>query len=638
MASDSTAAIASAPGSERRGVVRPWDWGRDGALAGALALVVFAAFASSIGNDHVYDDLGVIRDNPRLDDTWNLRLFFTAPNLSDADGNNGLYRPLFVWSLALLRAVFGAGPFGVHLANVVVNALLAAAVYALVRRLADSRPVAFAAAALYGLHPVHTEVVANGVGLAELGAAFFGVVAAILHFAYVNPVTSEPERALTRAERRRGEVAVAPTQPPPRALHFASVALYFVALCFKESIAVLPALLVVLDFALVAREAWRVVMMRLGLYLSYALPLGVFLLLRHSAVGGFEVALQETMAASNTFERWLLASEVLGKYVAQLFFPMQLCAEYSDYSDIAPPSLGDAAVLASLGLWAALGLAIWFLRRGGAALSLAGIAWFFLAILPVSNLLFPIGTARADRLLFLPSLGFALALGPLFGVLLERARIVGIGLLTVVLGFYGWRSATRCLDWRTQESLWRVTLEQNPGAAVGWTLLGDVEAAAGRTLEAEQCYRRAIEVRDGAGFFYPEAHNKLAALLVKRDERAEAESHYRLVVARRPQQYVALCNLGEMLLRDSERRSEAIELLRRATQAKPSELAPRVNLSQALKLAGRFAEGLVALEAALPFHSANPLVWELKAELEQLSGNSTAASASSTRAQQLRAR
>jgi tetratricopeptide (TPR) repeat protein len=183
-----------------------------------------------------------------------------------------------------------------------------------------------------------------------------------------------------------------------------------------------------------------------------------------------------------------------------------------------------------------------------------------------------------------------------------------------------------------------VTLEQNPGAAVGWTLLGDVEAAAGRTLEAEQCYRRAIEVRDGAGFFYPEAHNKLAALLVKRDERAEAESHYRLVVARRPQQYVALCNLGEMLLRDSERRSEAIELLRRATQAKPSELAPRVNLSQALKLAGRFAEGLVALEAALPFHSANPLVWELKAELEQLSGNSTAASASSTRAQQLRAR
>jgi tetratricopeptide (TPR) repeat protein len=108
------------------------------------------------------------------------------------------------------------------------------------------------------------------------------------------------------------------------------------------------------------------------------------------------------------------------------------------------------------------------------------------------------------------------------------------------------------MDWRSQEALWRVTLDQNPGAAVGWTLLGDVEASSGRAAEAERCYRRAIEVRDGAGFFYPEAHNKLAALLVKRDERAEAESHYQFVVVRRPQQYVALCNLGEMLLRDPD--------------------------------------------------------------------------------------
>ena len=617
---------------------RLWEWSRDGVLACVLALLAFAAFAVSIGNEHVYDDLGVIRDNPRLDDTWNLRLFFTAPNLSEADGNNGLYRPLFVWSLALLRAAFGAGPLGVHLANVMLNALLAAAVYALVRRLVDSRPIAFVAAALYGLHPVHTEVVANGVGLAELGAAFFGIVAAILHFAYVNPVSSEPERVLTRAERRRGEVAAAPTRPPPRALHFAAVGLYFVALCFKESIAVLPALMFVLDLALVARGAWRVLMMRIGLYAAYALPLVAFLALRHAAVGGFEVALQETMASSSVFERWLLASEVLARYVGQLFLPLQLCAEYSDYRDIAPRSLGDTAVLASFGLWGALALATWFLRRGQAALSLAGIAWFFLAILPVSNLLFPIGTARADRLLFLPSLGFALALAPLFGVLLERARVIGMVLLAATLGFYGVRSTLRCMDWRSQEALWRVTLDQNPGAAVGWTLLGDVEASSGRPAEAERCYRRAIEVRDGAGFFYPEAHNKLAALLVKRDERTEAESHYQLVVARRPQQYVALCNLGELLLRDPERRSEAIDLLRRASAVKPTELAPRVNLSQALKLAGRFPDGLAALDAALPLHASNPLVWELKAELEQLSGNAAAAAQSTARAQQLRGR
>jgi tetratricopeptide (TPR) repeat protein len=604
--------------------------------AALVAVLAFAAFASSLPNEFVYDDLGVIRDNPRLDDTWNLRLFFTAPNLSDADGNNGLYRPLFIWSLALLRAVFGAGPFGVHLANVVVNGLLAAAVYALVRRLVDSRPVAIAVALLYGLHPVHTEVVANGVGLAELGAALFGVLAALAHFAYVAPPRGVEERALSRAERRRGEVASEPAASPGRWLHVVAIALYFVALCFKESVAVLPALLLVLDFALVARGSWRVVMMRLGLYVAYAIPLVLFLILRQSAVGGFEVAVQETMAAASLFERWLLASEVLAKYVTQLFLPLQLCAEYSDYRDLAPRSLGDAWVLASLGMWLALAGVVYVLRVQKGWLALAGIAWFFVAILPVSNLLFPIGTARADRLVFLPSLGFALALGALFGAAIERSRWVAWGALVLVVAGFGVRSATRSLDWRTQDSLWRVTLEQNPGAAVGWTLLGDSEAQLGKTAEAEHCYRRAIEVRDGAGFFYPEAHNKLAASLLARGERDEAESHYRLVVTRRPQQFVALCNLGEMLLRDSSTRAESIELLRRAVAVKPAELAPRVNLSQALKLEGRFAEGLATLDAALPYHGGNALVWELKADLEQLTGNAAAATQSSARARQLR--
>ena len=40
----------------------------------------------------------------------------------------------------------------------------------------------------------------------------------------------------------------------------------------------------------------------------------------------------------------------------------------------------------------------------------------------------------------------------------------------------------------------------------------------------------------------------------------------------------------------------------------------------------------------MPLHASNPLVWELKAELEQLSGKAAAAAQSTARAQQLRGR
>jgi predicted Zn-dependent protease len=93
-----------------------------------------------------------------------------------------------------------------------------------------------------------------------------------------------------------------------------------------------------------------------------------------------------------------------------------------------------------------------------------------------------------------------------------------------------------------------------------------------------------------------------------------------------------------MLLREPSTRAESLELLRRAVAVKPAELAPRVNLSQALKLDGRLVEGLATLDAALPFHSGNALVWELKAELEQLTGNAQASAQSSARARQLRGR
>ncbi|MEY2745951.1 MAG: hypothetical protein RL112_993 [Planctomycetota bacterium] len=614
-----------------------------------VVLLVGLAFAGSLANGHVYDDVGVIQNNPRLDDAANVGQFFTARNLSDEDGDNGLYRPLTMWSYALDRAAFGKDPFGVHLVNVLMNALLAGAAYLLARGLGAGARLAAIVALVYGLHPVHTEVVANGVGRAEIGAALFALVAGILHFRHLAPREEasvlEPQ---SRAERRRAEREAGRRAPSPDAATSSAgagrsrwwlggaVASYFVALLFKETAVTLPGLLFLLDWFVRERGALRPVLGRVPLYLAYAPPLVAFFALRNQAVGGFSVALQDVMAHSTTADRVLYASETLAKYVGQLFAPLSMCADYSDYRDLVRRSAGDPGVLISFGAWIALGATCFWLARRQAWFALAGIAWFALAILPVSNILLPIGTVRGDRLLFLPSLGFAFAFGAGLDWLSERARLVGWAAIALILGAYMWRTHERNLDWRSQETLWTATTRDNPGSAVAWFNLGDVRAKAGRKDEAERCYERAFELRDGAGFFYPEAHNRLAALLVERGDRAGAEAHYRLVVERAPRQYTALVNLGQLLMSDAARRDESIALLQRAVEAKPDGHVGQANLAQALGMAGRLAEATKAIDAALRLRPLDHQMWQIKASIAAAAGDQAGAAEAHKRGEALR--
>jgi hypothetical protein len=101
-----------------------WRWPRDGVLAALVFVITFAVFANSLPNGFVYDDLEIIRDNPRLDSPMPLRKFFATSYWGATNPGTNLYRPLTIMSFALDRAIFGAGPAPVHLMNVLANAFL----------------------------------------------------------------------------------------------------------------------------------------------------------------------------------------------------------------------------------------------------------------------------------------------------------------------------------------------------------------------------------------------------------------------------------------------------------------------------------------------------------------------------------
>ncbi|MBI5153723.1 tetratricopeptide repeat protein [Candidatus Poribacteria bacterium] len=588
-----------------------WSWTRDGVLMAALLVLSILIFANSLGNGWVYDDIGMIEKNQRLKTPYDAAVFFKTSYWDTVEGT-GLYRPLTVWSFALEQAWFGPGPLATHAINVLLNGLIAAGLYAVLVLVLANRPFAFLASLLFAIHPLHTEVVANGVGRAELASLLFAVGAMICHVQYLKLVIPPvPEMD----ERSTGGLVFGPDWRPP-ALLLAAMMCYFVSLLFKETTATLPGLLFLLEWLLIQRGSLLRMIPRAGRYFIYAIPLILMIAIRYAAVGLQQPAPQEVMARAAKLQTVLYGSDVLLRQIGQLLYPVWMCAEYSDYTNPVDSGFGEPMVLLSLLAWAgAAALSVWLFRRRHFVL-VFGLAWFFLAALPTSNIVIRIGTVRGDRLMFMPSLGYTIIVAWLLVEWAKRQRAAALGAVAVYLVLFAARTIDRNRDWKSTETLWTATIEQNPGSAVGQSFVGDILLEKGQVAEAEQAFRKAVELRESLGFFYREANNRLAGALRSLGRNEEAAAEYRKITEKAPQHYVAYLNLGEILLHDPRTRPQAIEYTRKGISLNPEEFSGYVNLAQALKFDGQIGLAYEAIMQAHTLRPDHPAVQQVKAELE----------------------
>jgi protein O-mannosyl-transferase len=575
-----------------------------------IAVLGFAVFANSLRNGFVYDDIPIIRDNPRLDAPMDLPAFFGTSYWGEKQPGTRIYRPLTIWSFALDRAVLGGGPAGVHFVNVVANIVVALLMYLFLLRLLGRSDVALLAAALFVVHPIHSEVVANGVGRAELVSAIFVLAACILHLAHVRGWDAAPADRRTRAPHAR-----------QRAWAYLGIALllYWLGLLSKENAVTLPALLFIMEWTLMRDGSIRRTLPGVWRYALYAAPLALYLAIRVNVVGVEAPMPQEVAYGASAPVRMLHASGVMLRYLGQLIFPVWMIADYSDYDNPVSAATRDPIAIASVFVWIAVAGGIYWLVRRRQWVPLFGIAWFFIALLPTANLLFPIGTIRGDRLLYLPSIGFCLLVAHYMCAVKLPVRRYAYAVAAIYIAALSARTVQSNAKWESTETLWPVTVRHNPGSAVGWTFMGDIHRDRNEPEKALAAYERAMALRENLGGFYPEAANGAAAMLSRQGKRAEAEAMFRRVLAKNPENYVALLNLGELLLHDEARLEESASLLRRASQANPADFRAPANLTQVLLLRKDPAGALEAANAAIAINGAEPMLWELKARaLDQL--------------------
>lgn len=427
---------------------------RDGPILFALLALAFAVYANSLTGGWVYDDAWTITANTFIRRPENLLRLFRGGYPDEA-------RQLQVVTTFIDYQLFGLRPFGWHLENVLWHAGCVVLLFRLARRFLPTRASGLAAA-LFAVAPIHTEVVACVSFREDLLVTFFFLAALLAWLRFVGG--DRPAWLIAAAL-----LAVLGTNAKESFVVFPVVALVAaVVVRGRGSTVRRPAApLVLLIIATLAMEKWILALTGQGAFgYSYLAPgpgLGV---------------------------RVITFLALLPRYLFQLVIPGGLNA---DYTGGYVTTLARADVPAGLALVGAGLFAFVRLRRTwpGAAL---GIAWFFLTLLPVSNVI-PLPNVRCDRYLYLPSAGFFLAAAVLVhdaaARLMRPAARRALGpLLSTIIAVHGVCTIARNRVWHDGIALWSRTFADSPDSARAAAALLDAYSSAGRTAEADALARR----------------------------------------------------------------------------------------------------------------------------------------------------
>jgi len=290
-------------------------------LAIVVVLVAVGSYANSLPNGFLMDDHYNVVENAEIRSLGNIGRIFSHPVGAGSDSsyerriNQNYWRPLVLTSYALDHQIWGLNAIGYHLTNVLLHALVCLLLFLLVHRLTERRTAASAAALLFALHPVHTEVVNLVTYRTELMAALF-VLAALL----VNATSN----------RRLGIDLIA------------LPLLYALGLLSKETAVTLPGWLLLQDFAC-GRLSFVVprALLRRGArtYVPLLLCLIGYFAVRAALV---QAPAMDFFSGLTAWERAWSMLKIYGLYIRLMLWPWPLLTFY-DWTVMRPAvSLADA--------------------------------------------------------------------------------------------------------------------------------------------------------------------------------------------------------------------------------------------------------------------------------------------------------
>lgn len=484
-------------------------------LAIFIGLTCFSLYFNSIFNDYVLDDFSAIKENfVTKQGVASIPLILKTPYRYGFWSNkDNLYRPLPLITFAIEWQFLPDNPLVSHLVNVLLYSLCGVLLYMVLYKLLKSKNyiVPFICSILFAAHPVHTEVVANIKSRDEILSLLFLLVSLLTVFKYL-----EKKSIL---------------------LFFVSLLCYFLSLLSKES--AITFLAIIPLFAWFFKESKM--KEQLYLFISFSIVTALYVFIRflvlQSIIFEEPVALiNNSLAGSNFAVRSATSILILGKYLFLLLFPISLSFDYS-FNQIALTDWTNCLVWLSLSFYIFI-LIYAVLRLVKKDLFSISIFIYLLPLTIVSNLFFLIESSMAERFLFIPSIGFCLALSLFLSKIFntentylhtDRLTVFVSSnkkiLLTVLLIFicFSAKTVSRNWDWKNNETLFSNDLMISTKSAKIHYLIGN-ELIKNLAEKENDTVKKKIILMKGIGFLqeaisifpaYSDAQNQIGVAYFK---------------------------------------------------------------------------------------------------------------------------
>ena len=421
----------------------------------------------------MFDDIGLILENPAVKQLENIPSRFTSGI------ENIPYRPLRGISFTIDYQFTGLNPTGYHISNIIFHVLTTLLVYAIISLLTGKSRVAFFAACLFAVHPVHTDSVAYISGRRDILSTLFYLLGFYLFL-------------LSRNRQKKK-------------LLIPALAAYLLAVSSKEMAVTLPAIFFLYDCinnlpdegSLFKRcsASLKTVISRYGFF--YMIFLAVAILFTCYKVLLKSPSTKMGFYGGDFFIQFLTVGKILVHYIKLLFYPVNLLADYSFNSFSLSQSFFEPATFLALLVLCGLGYLVVKLLRSNKLMAFT-LLWFFVTLLPVCHI-FPHHELLAEHYLYLPSFGFVLLVALIFEQLLtvSRWRYSVYTIFAVIILLLAARTVNRNYDWKDSFTIWSKTVKTAPNCARALSNLGIEYYNRKDYAQAEQLYQRAIAVRPG---------------------------------------------------------------------------------------------------------------------------------------------
>lgn len=567
-------------------------------------IVFFSAFLvylNTINHGYVLDDYGVLKDN------WIVKSGIDGiPTIIKTTYRYGvnhltdkLYRPVPLVMYAIEWQISPDNPSISHFINILFYALACLSLFLFLKRLLVKYSIfyPFLITLLFAVHPIHTEVVANIKSRDEIMSFFFLMWSFIFFIKYI-----DTKKIL---------------------FILASCFAYFFAFLSKEGVITMLVIFPLLTWYL------SDVSLKKNIISSsiMIIPAITYIAIRQVIVTKYNVDAPTTVidnflaSSPNFLTQFVTATWLLGKYIFILFVPYPLICDYG-YQYLNFISISDFRFILSFIVYGFLAFFVIknFLKK---KMIVFGIIFFIAGISLYSNIFMTIGAAFAERFLFLPSLGFCIAIIMLFSTKPNDSNQINdtnlsrkfplqimLPIIAILILFSG-LTISRASDWKNQYTLFGKDVKKAPNSAhlrLWWGLaLRDEAMEYDDMAKRNQIMKQAIDEFDaGLKIYptYPDCFEQLGLAWYRLGNRENAYKNYTEALKYNPEKAVTYSNLG-ILYFESGDYVKSLELYLKATKLDPRYADGWFNLGSTYGMTGKFELAIEAFQNCIKYDPKN---------------------------------